>query len=47
MLSLSKELLGDNIREALKQLTFSLNKVSNKCIILLVGFLIIIFTLSL
>jgi hypothetical protein len=31
---LSKELLGDNLREALKKLTFSLNKASTECIIL-------------
>jgi hypothetical protein len=33
--SLSKELLGDNLREALKKLTFSLIKASTECIILL------------
>jgi hypothetical protein len=31
------ELLGDNICEALKKLTFFLNKVSTDCIILLIG----------
>jgi hypothetical protein len=34
-LRLSKELLGDNLREALKKLTLSLNKASTECIILL------------
>jgi hypothetical protein len=33
--SLSKELLGDNLREALKKLTFSLIKASTECIIVL------------
>jgi hypothetical protein len=31
---LSKEILGDNIHEALKKLTFHLSKVSTECIIL-------------
>jgi hypothetical protein len=32
---LDKELLGDNLREALKKLTFPLSKASTECIILL------------
>jgi hypothetical protein len=44
---LSKELLGDNLREALKKLTFFLNKASTECILLLIGFHFIIFTLCL
>jgi hypothetical protein len=33
MLRLSKELLGDNLHEALKKLTLSLSKASTVCII--------------
>jgi hypothetical protein len=46
-LSLSKEILGDNLHEALKKLTLSLNKASTDCIILLIGFHFIILTLCL
>jgi hypothetical protein len=37
MLSSSKELLGDNLREALKKLTLSLSKASTDSMILLIG----------
>jgi hypothetical protein len=46
ILSLSKELLVDNIRKALKKLTF-LNKARTECILLYIGFHFIIFTLCL
>jgi hypothetical protein len=44
---MSKEPLGDNTHEALKKLTFSLSKASNECILLLIRFHFIIFTLYL
>jgi hypothetical protein len=47
MPSSSKELLEDNLHEDSKRLTFFFSKASTDCMIILIGFHFIIFTLYL